>query len=421
MPNFHTNQLVISSDESGMLNVLKAIEKHFIVSKDLEYDEPVIDDTTSVEEAYQLLYNCMDGCYYNIFDDDSTTRYISDTAIVSMQIINGQYTLAIEYATAWCSNYDAATWIFEDVGNGTYGFAFIDADEGDGYSSITISTFDITIHEGDGKVYNERFSTEQSDKFMKKIIESLASKASIRDCSQSELALFVAAAEWPEFTAFEEKAAAIWGQNKTPIEGFDLRYREPNATKVARLLREKASSFESIENWKSNSFYDVYHIDWIDPKEEDLRKINETVLDLLCQFPHEYTISDYWQNLDEGIDLLVPGDDILIESSWEDNAALHIIDKQKQKIVDLKYLVSENKYSKNAIACLLPHLCATVQSIDTPSTRTVVNKAPIEFSIFLEFVDKLDVPELLNEVHRHIDLDPAERHLTSQANWEVGH
>lgn len=126
-----------------------------------------------------------------------TGRRLSDSADVRLDEYAGSLVLSMAYSTAWEPNSGDVDAFFELLGAGDYGVAFLDADEGDGYSEI--SAFCGLHHGGCGL---KELDSPRTDDFvgvleLKKDAEKYArvDREGIHDFE--ELAYAVAVCRWP--------------------------------------------------------------------------------------------------------------------------------------------------------------------------------------------------------------------------------
>lgn len=184
MANFHTNQLVVVANNKDMLQVLNAVGRNFEVrAKEIGY-EVDLEGVDWAGDAFELLHSHMDEDYQYIFTPNPigseewaaqhagyegaemekhseyaalgglaallggsfdvgfsvapSGRPLSGTANVWMHALDDQCYLGVEYSTASESNIADIDDFFEGLPNGTYAFAFLESDEGDGHQEVSL-------------------------------------------------------------------------------------------------------------------------------------------------------------------------------------------------------------------------------------------------------------------------------------------
>lgn len=183
MANYHSNLLVVVADNDNMLKVLGAVAANLSARASETGFDGDLHGVGRANEAFGLLQGYMEYDYGYIFtpnpigsDEWMAThkgsenselsgivnalfgvsaealpdgvactfavapsgRPLSETATVDMKRLGSLYYLAVHYSTAFESNLSDIDEFFEGLPGGEYGFAFLDADEYDGYQQTGV-------------------------------------------------------------------------------------------------------------------------------------------------------------------------------------------------------------------------------------------------------------------------------------------
>lgn len=200
MANFHTNYFVIAANEEDMCKVLVRMAMNLAANKEYTgFDLADIEGLTTARDIYyqvrpaidssyiyafagapilesveagedlgwtsptsskggfmmqlaamaqameQLNANAPDGISISMSITAPTARAMSDSASVGFAKYGDNWVLDVMYDTAWSPNSEDVDTFFRGLPEGDYGVAFFDADEYDGYESV--STFS-GLHHG---------------------------------------------------------------------------------------------------------------------------------------------------------------------------------------------------------------------------------------------------------------------------------
>ena len=200
MANCHTNNLTIAASDEDMCKVLTRMAMNLAANKEItDFDLSCIEGLDNARDLYYEIGPAIDSWYwccfagapvpedasageslgwssstssaggfmaqlaamqmatqqYNAENPDGMSvgltvtaavcRPLSDTASVELKRYGKNWVLKIDYSTAWAPNTEDVDTFFMGLPRGEYGVAFFDADEYDGYESI--STF-IGLHHG---------------------------------------------------------------------------------------------------------------------------------------------------------------------------------------------------------------------------------------------------------------------------------
>ena len=309
MANFHTNYFVVAADEDNMCKVLARMAMNLAANKEYtEFDLANIDGLNTARDLYYQVGPAIDAWYIFAFagapipEDVAakhtpgwssptsseggfklqlaammqatekfnanapegvsiglaatapTARGLSDSASVSFTKYGENWVLTVMYDTAWSPNSEDLDTFFMGLPEGSYGVAFFDADEYDGYESI--STFGGLHHglagmqdldgDGDFGVY------DASDLKAQKRECSSVVKSEVDDIAK--LARIAALSGWNQF-GWDDEGDGDYGYGYYGSDG------------------------ESVNLW------DRPPVNWRNPTPGDVSKIIAAVVDVAAALP----------------------------------------------------------------------------------------------------------------------------------------
>ena len=451
MPNFHSDVLAIAANEENMCKVLARFGMNLAANK--EYTDFDMRDLEGLETAKELYYEVgpqIDANYIfafagapvpediaknatpgwtsstsseggfmaqlqammqatNQFNENApegtslglsvtapTGRGVSDTATVGFTRYGQNWLLTICYDTAWCPNSEDLDVFFMGLPEGDYGVAFYDADEGDDYEEISIFS---GLHHGCNTMHAiegdwEWDTIENSDLKARKHDYAGVSRAGITDLA--ELAKIGATCSWSE-----------WGWEDDDDEDY---YDEED--------------YGSDDGDETVSFWDRPSVNWANPKEKDLRKIDGLIMNAMSSFPWTHRCDcGFTSKGNEAVELLFPGDDVKVVSDWTSaetpgKVMFKVYDAKGTAIggisswMNLYVGYEENQSSSAALASLLPHLRTTVWELTPGSLRKEGVDDP---TLSIRFdLEPVDIDTLIAETHALLEKDRKERSLSSK-------
>lgn len=424
MANFHTNNLVIAANDEDMKKVLGRMALNLTYNHETTGFADSVDDITDVRQMYHLVGPYIDGCYMEVFCGAPTGtagmrivqaadlgngismqvavapsgRGMSDTASVGFNRYGSIYVLTVDYSTAWQPNVEDLDAFFQGLPSGDYGIAFYDADEGDGYESISVFS---GLHHGgaamceaDVPLVAQVDSDDLRQQKRKQRGIRLSDVASL-----AKMARVAATRSWSEFD---------WDDDE---ERDDYEGDEDGDTGLG-------GDGESI------SFHSPPSIDWSEPGSFDLKRIDDAVLGILEKFPifSGVTGSAYLGRA-ENIERIIAGDELTLVSDWSSPyfvpVGVEVFGPGSLSMGNLDSDWSSNLRLSNeeraAIACILPRVKAFADKVVPLSIRDGRSRHP-EVIVRLEIIaGSLD--GILHDVHEILQKRPADRSMTS-ANKE---
>ena len=449
MANFHINLFVIAADEDNMCKVLARMAMNLAANKEYTgFDLANIDGLDTARALYYQVGPSIDACYIFAFagapipedvaahhtpgwssptsseggfklqlaammqatekfnanapegvsiglaETAPTARGLSDSASVSFAKHGENWVLTVMYDTAWSPNSEDLDTFFMGLPEGSYGVAFFDADEYDGYESI--STFSGLHHglagmqdiDGDGEF---------------DVFDAPDLKAQKRECAsvnQSEvddiakLARIAALSGWSRFGWDDEDDGGY--------DDYDDGYY--------------GSDGESVNQW------DRPPVNWCNPTPGDVSKIVSAVVDIAAALPLIADIGyGYTKEGNNAVESLLPGDAVLVSGEWTETyfSALKVstLDGAQIGYVGSWIRVVEdydvNRIALGILSLMLPHTKATVCELTPVSLRNTGVEGP-NMSIRLD-MEEVDFGKLRDEVSVMLEKPCTERTLSSDA------
>lgn len=439
MANFHTNYLVIAADEDNMCKVLARMVMNLAANKEYtDFDLANIDGLSSARDLYyqvgpaidawynfsfagapipedvaaqrtpgwssptssegglklqlaammqateEFYANAPEGVSIGLTGTAPTTRGMGDTASVSLTKYGENWVLTVMYDTAWGCNDEDLDTFFMGLPEGCYGVAFFDADEGDGYESI--STFS-GLHHGlagirdlDGDRYFDALGVSDL-KAQKRECASIA-KSNVVDIAK--LARIAALCGWNQFGWDDEDYGYGYGYYDSDGESVNLWDRPP--------------------------------VNWRNPTSGDVNKVLSAVVDVAAALPLIVGIGyGYTKEGNDAVEALLPGDVVSVSGEWDetDFSALKVSTSDGTQIgyVSGWIRVVEdydiNRIALGVLSLMLPHICATVCELTPASLRNAGAEGP-SMSIRLD-LEEADFTKLREEVAAMLEKPCSER------------
>lgn len=447
MANFHTNMLAIAAHADDMLAVLRQMAANLACAKEADYDD-LLEDARDPGHAFSRLRGGLESWYWLAFtpngigseeweaahpdaahqelskhpeygalanavssalgSDSGATisvvvqpsgRPLSETGNAYLQRFGETYALGLSYSTAWESNVEDVSALFELLPPGSYGVAFLDGDEYDGYS--TINSVAGTLR-GSCPLWDceDVVDIPNDDEDMVSFARSAAENDLAQERDLGRVASTVAVCLWPDYGFSSD------------IDGELLR---------EELAYERACSdyqeFGMMRFGVSTSFAPP-RLAWIVPEDQDFREIDSAVLSLLARFPFECEVTGQaYEGRNANIDLLAPGACILLRSDWNSPyfspAGIGIFDAKGRSLGNLGGYFNPSDDDRTAIACLLPHIQATAEDVSPLASALDGRRKMGQFTVHLE-IEPIDVAKVLDEVHELLSRAVSDRTLESK-------
>lgn len=411
MPNFHKNNLVIVADEPAMMKVLKTFESNLQRCAAQTGFQGRIEPGDSINAAYSVVERYIDSWYQFAFCPNPTGvsdsqesrsfdlggffasfamaargRAISDSASVRFGNYSNLYGLTVSYDTAWEPNSGDLDYFFEHLSVGLYGVAYYHADEGDGYESIgTISG----VHRGRAPLFEESpLSSSWTNAHSLKRAHQDAQYADLYSIDDvGTLAETLIVQSWDEFG---------WEEDE----------------------------FGNNEIWGTPS------INWRKPTDNDFTRIDSIVLEVLSAFPQEHSMNRYsMEEYADNAETLNVGERVVVRTVWDDEKMPSEYEyrpryvmfnvetmsgKPLDRLHDWMEIVDDWRISEAApqvLACLLPHVNATICELNPVSLRNANVTSP-EMSIRFD-LEPIDLDAVILEVHEALEKSFEDRSLST--------
>ena len=383
MASFHDNVLSIAANENDMANVLRRMALNLDANRaDTGFDAAHIESCEDVPSLYGKLYYEIDAFYMEALAAAPQGRGMSETASVDMLRTGDIWLLSIRYATANEVNWADLNQLFQNLPQGHYGVALVDGDEYDGYA--TINTF-VATHDG------------------RSPLDGLSSLYEYDEIDITDL----------KKRSEEARGVLVFSlDNCAKLAGANAAFHW--------------SEWQGIEEFQSDD-------------EISLSEQEETLLHYVrrvtAAFPLSCSVTGSSKlGRHARIDQLHENDELIVaavlNSEWHDATKLEVFNDSGETIGQLDTFMN-----RAAVAALLPHVRASVQSITPPSERVKESRAaPIKVRLELEMTTSatglsgLDpsgsvippqpIPskEIEDEIHRLLSLPPVKRMTVSKCD-----
>ena len=472
-PNFHSVQLVIAAEIDDMLKVLRHIADNLSAGGLEGLDNPSgLIESTSPEPYFRMLrYPASNHYEYlfsgasvdkkqlhamrdelvargwddRFFDSDvplnaprqvsvtaengltmtasfaSRKRLLSDSATLSMERYGNRYTLLISYDTAGELNIEDLDLFFLGLPKGEYGVALYDSDEYDNYLSVECSAGTHTgrhVLEVSGKTPTDDIGLAAD---LYELAREYRTKRRSRMKSLGTLADAVAMSKWDH-----SSLADVLDEFEGDFDGWDEDYDEMNDP-----FSGQAFSFEGGDGGDIDGPYGggSFNLD-----ASDARAVLDVIACALPGFPKifdtrsEFARAEGSKYLERNttVDSLTPGDSLVLVSNWDLKHSL--APEVKVFTVDGRAvgILSEpsigmpafgEEQMNIALACLVPHLRATVESVVPVFVRG--NSAVHSLATVRVEINDTSLSSIVGEVHELLGKSPKNRSLSSTVKEEA--
>ena len=436
MANYHTNDLAIAADTENMKKVLLNFAANLAAnSEETGFDFHDILGLRSAEGMYRVIESAL-TCYYwlafsgapvdedlssdNSLGWESSTssasgyasqvealervfssrfqdagfkfgvrpsgRPMSEEASVELSRYGDRWVIQLYYSTAWEPNSSDIDSFFLGLPEGEYGVAFLDADEYDGYETISVFS---GVHHGRALLHDAAEEGEDDSIDSHELWELLKkSRAENRDeiDGLAHLAFNCAVSQWND-----------WGSWEEPYE----------------------DDYDDVDSWLEKLNAPLFN--WDTPNEDEFEKISDYVIGVLSAFPFECEVTGAkYLGRNQNIEHCISGSEVCLKSDWNSPyfkyAGIELFDKEGRSLGNVGGYRNPSEDKRAVFACLLPHIRATVVNVETQSSRGDWRKQA-HLDVRLE-LDPIDLPAVLEEMRSLLKLDPEKRSLSSAVSEE---
>lgn len=436
MANYHTNDLAIAADTENMKKVLLNFAANLAAnSEETGFDFHDILGLRSAEGMYQAIESAL-TCYYwlafsgapvdedlssdNSLGWESSTssasgyasqvealervfssrfqdadfkfgvrpsgRPMSEEASVELSRYGDRWVIQLYYSTAWEPNSSDIDSFFLGLPEGEYGVAFLDADEYDGYETISVFS---GVHHGRALLHDAAEEGEDDSIDSHELWELLKKgRAENRDeiDGLAHLAFNCAVSQWND-----------WGSWEEPYE----------------------DDYDDVDSWLEKLNEPLFN--WDNPNEDEFEKISDYVIGVLSTFPFECEVTGAkYLGRNQNIEHCISGSEVCLKSDWNSPyfkyAGIELFDKEGRSLGNVGGYRNPSEDKRAVFACLLPHIRATVVNVETQSSRGDWRKQA-HLDVRLE-LDPIDLPAVLEEMRSLLKLDPEKRSLSSAVSEE---
>lgn len=436
MANYHTNDLAIAADTENMKKVLLNFAANLAAnSEETGFDFHDILGLRSAEGMYQAIESAL-TCYYwlafsgapvdedlssdNSLGWESSTssasgyasqvealervfssrfqdagfkfgvrpsgRPMSEEASVELSRYGDRWVIQLYYSTAWEPNSSDIDSFFLGLPEGEYGVAFLDADEYDGYETISVFS---GVHHGRALLHDAAEEGEDDSIDSHELWELLKKgRAENRDeiDGLAHLAFNCAVSRWND-----------WGSWEEPYE----------------------DDYDDVDSWLEKLNAPLFN--WGNPNEDEFEKISDYVIGVLSAFPFECEVTGAkYLGRNQNIEHCISGSEVCLKSDWNSPyfkyAGIELFDKEGRSLGNVGGYRNPSEDKRAVFACLLPHIRATVVNVETQSSRGDWRKQA-HLDVRLE-LDPIDLPAVLEEMRSLLKLDPEKRSLSSAVSEE---
>ena len=436
MANYHTNDLAIAADAENMKKVLLNFAANLAAnSEETGFDFHDILGLRSAEGVYRVIESAL-TCYYwlafsgvpvdedlssdNSLGWESSTssasgyasqvealervfssrfqdagfkfgvrpsgRPMSEEASVELSRYGDRWVIQLYYSTAWEPNSSDIDSFFLGLPEGEYGVAFLDADEYDGYETISVFS---GVHHGRALLHDAAEEGEDDSIDSHELWELLKKgRAENRDeiDGLAHLAFNCAVSQWND-----------WGSWEEPYE----------------------DDCDDVDSWLEKLNAPLFN--WDNPNEDEFEKISDYVIGVLSTFPFECEVTGAkYLGRNQNIEHCISGSEVCLKSDWNSPyfkyAGIELFDKEGRSLGNVGGYRNPSEDKRAVFACLLPHIRATVVNVETQSSRGDWRKQA-HLDVRLE-LDPIDLPAVLEEMRSLLKLDPEKRSLSSAVSEE---
>lgn len=436
MANYHTNDLAIAADTENMKKVLLNFAANLAAnSEETGFDFHDILGLRSAEGMYQAIESAL-TCYYwlafsgapvdgDLSSDNSlgwesptssasgyasqvealervfssrfqdadfkfgvrpSGRPMSEEASVELSRYGDRWVIQLYYSTAWEPNSSDIDSFFLGLPEGEYGVAFLDADEYDGYETISVFS---GVHHGRALLHDAA-EEEEDDSIDSHELWELLKKGRAENRDEidglAHLAFNCAVSQWND-----------WGSWEEPYE----------------------DDYDDVDSWLEKLNAPLFN--WDNLNEDEFEKISDYVIGVLSTFPFECEVTGVkYLGRNQNIEHCISGSEVCLKSDWNSPyfkyAGIELFDKEGRSLGNVGGYRNPSEDKRAVFACLLPHIRATVVNVETQSSRGDWRKQA-HLDVRLE-LDPIDLPAVLEEMRSLLKLDPEKRSLSSVVSEE---
>lgn len=459
MANFHTNNLVVAADDDNMLAVLQTMAINLVSrSKETGYSDLLL-DAPGPANAFSRMSGALSDWYYyalasapigseqwkadhpdyqkreiegnpacagvvaaaESFADallgarvsvriEPSARPLSESAAVTMDRFGQTNVLRLSYSTANRSNFEDVERLFSMLPGGSYGLAFLDADEGDGYKEVAV--FSGLSH---GGLAGAEFECETMEVRRALDLYDQAKELVRNDLALSgdlvEVAASFAICNWSEFLWAKTNGMGSDEEGEALYDGIDI--RRASSDHFSYLLEPSFDAYEA----EDATIWSAHVIDYEQLSSGDIGMFERNVVPLLRRFPFECEVTGQaYEGRNANIEHLVPGAAVQLKSDWKNpyfkGAGIEVRDASGRRLANLGGYLNPSDLDRVTLACLLPHIKATAIDVSPLGATVDGRRKQGQFTLHLE-IEPIDLSSALEEVRVLLSSKPDDRVRTS--------
>lgn len=396
MANFHTNLVVIAADDCDMAGVLGLCARNLAACPErTRFSCPNLGRYESAAALFRLLAGHLEGCCEVALSGVAArdpeaglgpeARPAGDSAAVRLDRYGAALVLSLRYETASGSGTEDLDGFFSLLDAGRYGVAALDADEADGYSTVSVLN---GLHPGGGSLRGcgqARVDALVDAAALEEDARRLSGVARDGMADLAELAYAVAVCRWPEYES---------AQHATRMREYYDRLGEGEADAFDAWYQERFPQeidYEQAYDRRCGAAAGgrpAGRIDWASPEAADSPRALACLADAVALLPlHALLDYDHHEVNQEAIASVLAGDELVVTSVWGERGASPPVELvvSTPDGEELGHLGAAgelwSRFSWDlgtedvvaAVACLLPHLTARADKVvprDLKSRRT---------------------------------------------------
>ena len=447
MPNFHDDVFAVAARSDDMLEVLRAFALNLSQHPDeteIDYEGCLACETPpelfnlirpALGDFYELAFPSADGSDEGALDSDALANHpaaaqvaalasalgssgvkvsigvapagrgVSDTAVVQLRRFGDTFVFTMWYATARVSNIGSVSRLFEQLPEGTYGVAYVDGDEGDGYDEVSVVA---GTHHGSAPI-DDVDPTPHDIGFAEDLFVYLESRSDIdvsRERDLGKIALIACATEWTDYDSALEP----------DDDGVDAwTYWDRRVRKASPLCEDPDDDeyYEDEGEWEGRNRSIECLFSGCEVTDAERAEARASLREAIERFPFECEVTGQaYLDRNEHIEHLVPDSAVLLRTTWV-NAYLPYVDiglydEAGRTLGNLGGYMNPTADMRLVIACLLPHIRAYAYDVEPLKATTNRRRRIGKLVVHLE-LEPFDFDEACREMFEIASQDPSQR------------